>query len=74
MITTGIEMTRPYINVLPRSALNAPTKNIGPGCGGKKQCVVLKLAAIGMAIYNNGKPAVLAMEKTNGTRMIKPAL
>jgi hypothetical protein len=59
---------------LPRSALNAPTKNIGPGCGGKKQCVVLKLAAIGIATYSNGNFAVRAMEKINGTRMIKPAL
>jgi hypothetical protein len=74
MITTGIEMMKPYIRVLPRSASKAPTRNVGPGCGGKKQCVVLKLAAIGMAIYNNGKPAVLAIEKTKGTRMIKPVL
>ena len=74
IITTGIEITRPYINVLPRSALNAPTKNIGPGCGGKKQCVVLKLAAIGIATYSNGSFAVRAIEKIKGTSMIKPAL
>ena len=72
--TTGIEITRPYINVFPRSALKAPTKNIGPGCGGKKQWVVLKPAAIGIAIYNKGSFAVRAIEKINGTRMIKPAL
>ena len=57
-----------------RSALNAPTRNIGPGCGGKKQWVVLKPAAIGIAIYNKGSLAVRAIEKINGTRMMNPAL
>jgi hypothetical protein len=47
---------------------------MGPGCGGKKQWVVLNPAAIGIAIYNKGSFAVRAIEKINGTKMINPAL
>ena len=74
IITAGMAMSNPYNNILPISALKAFTKTTGPGCGGKKQCVVLNDAAIGMAIYNNGKPVLRANVKTSGTKITKPAL
>ena len=55
-------------------ALNALTKTTGPGCGGKKQCVVDNEAAIGMTRYNKGNFVFLASVKTSGTNMMKPAL
>lgn len=74
IITAGMAMQMPYNNVLPISALNAFIKTTGPGCGGKKQCVVLKDAAMGMAIYNSGSPVFFASMKTRGTSITNPAL
>src|SRR5436190_8027234 len=39
-ITAGIVIINPYNSTIPMLALNALTKTTGPGCGGKKQCVV----------------------------------
>ena len=49
IIDAGMAMINPNNNVLPISALKAFTSSNGPGCGGKKQCVVLREAAIGIA-------------------------
>jgi hypothetical protein len=56
------------------SALNEFTRKTGLGWGGKKQWVVDKDAAIGMATYNKGSLAFFAIEKTSGTSITKPAL
>src|SRR5690606_13909248 len=74
MMMVGILMMMPYNKVIPTSALNIAASPVGPGCGGKKPWVTERDAAIGMATQSKGLFAFLAMEKTNGTRIIKPAL
>src|SRR5215203_822332 len=74
IITAGIVIISPYNNTRPMLALNALTKTTGPGCGGKKQCVVDSDAAMGITRYNKGSFVFRANVKTNGTSMMKPAL
>src|SRR5690606_29375518 len=74
MITAGIAIRTPYIRVSPMSAPKALTRITGPGCGGRKQWVVLSEATVGMARYRIGSPVLRASEKISGTRMMKPAL
>ena len=74
IITAGIAIINPYKSTSPMLALNALTKTTGPGCGGKKQCVVDSDAAIGITRYNKGNFVFRASVKTKGTNMMKPAL
>ena len=69
-----IVIINPYNRTIPMLALKALTNTTGPGCGGKKQCVVDNEAAIGITRYNKGNFVFLASVKTNGTNMMKPAL
>src|SRR5690606_26046313 len=38
-ITVGIATMKPYISVVPISALKVPTRAVGEGWGGRKPCV-----------------------------------
>ena len=73
-ITAGIVISKPYNKTIPIFALKALTNTTGPGCGGRKQCVVDKDAAIGMARYNKGNFVFRASVNTSGTKITKPAL
>jgi hypothetical protein len=46
---TGIAIIKPYNNVKPMLAPNASTTAAGPGCGGRKLCVVDNPIDVGRA-------------------------
>ena len=74
IMMVGMLMMIPYSNVMPTLALKIAASPVGPGCGGKKPCVTESEAAMGMATQSKDLFAFFAIEKTKGTRMIKPAL
>src|SRR5690606_17813691 len=64
---------RPYNKIFPISALKMMDSVVGPGCGGKKPCVIESEAAIGIPIYNTGSLVALAITKTRGINTTNPA-
>src|SRR5690606_37006039 len=74
IMAMGTVKTSPYSSVIPKSAFSMAAKATGPGCGGKKPWVTDSAAAMGIPMYNLGKPVAEAIANTSGINTTKPAL
>lgn len=65
-------MINPYSRVVPRFASKIVAIAVGPGCGGRKQCVTDKAATIGTPTYSKGSPDEATIVKTSGNSSTNP--
>ncbi len=68
----GIPQARPMMMSQPRLTCSRPAAATGPGCGGRKACVIDRPASIGIAYITSDLPPRLAATYTSGARMKMP--